>query len=158
MRTLRFLLIGLFVFALVEPLPAQSKDSSAASSRRGKKKGKGDSPFGFDDATQALIDGKKYSFKKEMEALDEAAKMLEPVNDAKAAEKVAKKLITMFSKLPPPLSGTDDEIERWSVAQNKVSAEMERLSKMTYFKESGLQEAWTTIADPQSRSRSQRRR
>ena len=51
---------------------------------------------------------------------------------------------------------TDGEIEQWSIEQNKVSAQMERLRKMPFFESSGLQEAWTNVSDPFSRKRAQR--
>lgn len=96
------------------------------------------------------------SLDKEFEALKEAQAMLAEVNDEKAAEKAAKKIATNFGRLQAPISMTDAEIEQWSIEQNKVSAQMERLRKMPFFDASGLQEAWTAVSDPFSRKRAQR--
>ena len=96
------------------------------------------------------------SLDKEFEALKEAQALLAEVNDEKAAEKAAKKIATNFGRLQAPISMTDAEIEQWSIEQNKVSAQMERLRKMPFFDASGLQEAWTAVSDPFSRKRAQR--
>ena len=93
---------------------------------------------------------------KEFDALKEAQAILAEVNDEKAAEKAAKKICSIFGKLQAPIEMSDGEIEQWSIEQNKVSAQMERLRKMPYFDASGLQEAWTTVSDPFSRKRAQR--
>lgn len=100
--------------------------------------------------------GSSANLSKEFEALKEAQALLAEVNDEKAAEKVAKKISTLFGRLPAPVEMTDAEIEQWSIEQNKVSAQMMRLRKMPYFDASGLQEAWTTVSDPFSRKRAQR--
>lgn len=92
---------------------------------------------------------------KEFEALKEAQAMLAEVNDEKAAEKAAKKISQLFGRLPVPINMNDGEIEQWSIEQNKVSAQMERLRKHPYFDASGLQEAWTNVTDPFSRKRVQ---
>lgn len=93
---------------------------------------------------------------KEFEALKEAQAILAEVSDEKSAEKAAKKLCSIFGKLPAPIEMSDAEIEEWSIEQNKVSAQMERLRKMPFFDSSGLQEAWTNVSDPFSRKRAQR--
>ena len=93
---------------------------------------------------------------KEFDALKEAQAILAEVNDEKAAEKAAKKICSIFGKLQAPIEMSDGEIEQWSIEQNKVSAQMERLRKMPYFDASGLQEAWTNVSDPFSRKRAQR--
>ena len=71
-------------------------------------------------------------------------------------EKAAKKIASNFGRLQAPISMTDAEIEQWSIEQNKVSAQMERLRSQPYFEASGLQEAWTNVTDPYSRKRAQR--
>ncbi len=93
---------------------------------------------------------------KEFDALKEAQAILAEVNDEKAAEKAAKKICSIFGRLQAPIEMSDAEIEQWSIEQNKVSAQMERLRKMPYFDASGLQEAWTNVSDPFSRKRAQR--
>lgn len=93
---------------------------------------------------------------KEFDALKEAQAILAEVNDEKAAEKAAKKICSIFGRLQAPIEMSDGEIEQWSIEQNKVSAQMERLRKMPYFDASGLQEAWTNVSDPFSRKRAQR--
>lgn len=93
---------------------------------------------------------------KEFEALKEAQALLAEVNDEKAAEKAAKKISTTFGRLEAPIEMSDAQIEEWSIEQNKVSAQMERLRKQPYFEASGLQEAWTNVTDPFSRKRALR--
>ncbi|MBQ7022607.1 MAG: hypothetical protein IJN29_03445 [Akkermansia sp.] len=93
---------------------------------------------------------------KEFDGLREAQALLAEVNDEKSAEKAAKKISSIFGRLPAPIEMTDGEIEQWSIEQNKVSAQMERLRKMPFFESSGLQEAWTNVSDPFSRKRAQR--
>ncbi len=93
---------------------------------------------------------------KEFEALKEAQAILAEVSDEKSAAKAAKKICSVFGKLPAPIEMSDAEIELWSIEQNKVSAQMERLRKMPFFDSSGLQEAWTNVSDPFSRKRAQR--
>ena len=93
---------------------------------------------------------------KEFEALREAQAMLAEVNDEKSAEKAAKAISSNFGRLAVPIQMSDSEIESWSVEQNKVSAQMERLRNTPYFEASGLQEAWTNVTDPFSRKRVQR--
>ncbi len=96
------------------------------------------------------------SMDKEFEGLKDAQALLAEVNDEKSAEKAAKKICSIFGKLPAPIEMSDGEIEQWSIEQNKVSAQMERLRKMPFFEASGLQEAWTNVSDPFSRKRAQR--
>lgn len=110
-------------------------------------------------AEEALLEeykaGKQHNFDKEFEALSEAASLLAelPPDDEKAAEKVAKKIETLFQNLPIPLGGSQKELEMWATFQNKVNFQMERLMKKPYFISSGLQEAWTYATDPFSRRR-----
>ena len=96
------------------------------------------------------------SMDKEFEGLKDAQALLAEGNDEKSAEKAAKKICSIFGKLPAPIEMSDGEIEQWSIEQNKVSAQMERLRKMPFFEASGLQEAWTNVSDPFSRKRAQR--
>ena len=93
---------------------------------------------------------------KEFNALKEAQALLAEVNDEKSAEKAAKKICSTFGRLPAPISMSDNDIEQWSIEQNKISAQMDRLRSQPYFESSGLQEAWTNVTDPYSRKRAQR--
>ncbi len=93
--------------------------------------------------------------KRELQALQEAAVLMETVQDEETAKKAAAKLRQLFRTLPPPIKGEQKELEIWARAQNRVSAHMWRLLKEPYFVSSGLQEAWTLITDPFSRPRAQ---
>lgn len=93
---------------------------------------------------------------KEFNALKEAQALLAEVTDEKSAEKAARKISSTFGRLPAPITMNDHDIEQWSIEQNKVSAQMERLRSQPYFESSGLQEAWTNVTDPYSRKRAQR--
>ena len=93
---------------------------------------------------------------KEFNALKEAQALLAEVTDEKSAEKAARKISSTFGRLPAPITMNDHDIEQWSIEQNKVSAQMERLRSQPYFEASGLQEAWTNVTDPYSRKRAQR--
>lgn len=94
-------------------------------------------------------------WKRELKALQEAAVIMETVQDEVSAKKAAGKLCQMFRTLPPPINGEQQMLELWARAQNRVSAHMWRLVKEPYFVSSGLQEAWTLITDPFSRPRAQ---
>ncbi len=102
-------------------------------------------------AQNANLDG-------EFNALREAQALLAEVNDEQSAKKAARKISSLFGRLPVPVEMSDSDIEQWSIEQNKVSAQMERLRNEPYFESSGLQEAWTNVTDPFSRRRAQRRR
>lgn len=93
---------------------------------------------------------------KEFNALKEAQALLAEVKDEKSAKDAAKKICTTFGRLPAPITMSDHDIEQWSIEQNKVSAQMERLRSQPYFESSGLQDAWTNVTDPYSRKRAQR--
>lgn len=93
---------------------------------------------------------------KEFNALKEAQALLAEVKDEKSAKDTAKKISTTFGRLPAPITMSDHDIEQWSIEQNKVSAQMERLRSQPFFESSGLQEAWTNVTDPYSRKRAQR--
>lgn len=90
-------------------------------------------------------------FKRELKALDEAAEILEAVNDEASAKKAVIKLNNMFRMLPPPINANQPTLEIWAKAQNRVSFQMWRLQKEPYFEKLKLQEVWTLITDPFSR-------
>ena len=93
---------------------------------------------------------------KEFDALKQAMSILAEVNDENSASKAAKKICSIFATVAPPIDMSMSEMEKWAAEQNKVSAQMERLRKMPFFEQSGLQEAWTNVSDPFSRKRAQR--
>lgn len=90
-------------------------------------------------------------FKRELKALDEAAEILEGVNDEASAKKAIIKLTNMFRNLPPPIRANQQTLEIWAKAQNRVSFQMWRLKEEPYFEKLKLQEIWTMISDPFSR-------
>ena len=90
--------------------------------------------------------------KRELKALDEAAEVLEGVNDEASAKKAIVKLTTTFRLLPPTINfGNQQIMEIWAKAQNRVSFQMWRLKEEPYFEKLKLQELWTLISDPFSR-------
>lgn len=90
-------------------------------------------------------------FKRELKALDEAAEILEAVNDEASAKKAVIKLTGVFRMLPPPISANQETLVIWAKAQNRVSFQMRRLMEEPYFEKLKLQALWTLITDPFSR-------
>ena len=91
------------------------------------------------------------TLKKEVKALEEAAALMEAVNDEESAKKAVPKVRSLFRLLPPPTDGSQADIEIWARAQNRFSAQMWRLIKEPYFQTQKLQELWTLVTDPYSR-------
>ena len=89
--------------------------------------------------------------RKELKALEEAAEILEAVNDESAAKKAVMKLTSSFRRLPPPMRADMHTLEVWAKAQNRVSFHMWRLKDEPYFEKLKMQELWTLITDPFSR-------
>lgn len=90
-------------------------------------------------------------FRRELKALDEAAEVMEGVNDEASAKKAVIKLTNVFRQLPPPISADQRTLEIWARAQNRVSFHMWRLKDEPYFEKLKMQELWTLITDPFSR-------
>lgn len=90
-------------------------------------------------------------FRRELKALEEAAEVLEAVNDESSAKKAVMKLTASFRNLPPPLRADQPMLEMWAKAQNRVSFQMWRLKEEPYFEKLKMQELWTLITDPFSR-------
>lgn len=175
-RTISTLLLGAFVWTAPVSFAADDDSKSRAEQRKAlreaekkakdelkkaKKAGDADAIKKAEDELADIELQKKGGLNnadldKEFDALKEAQAILAEVNDEKSAEKAAKKICSIFGKLQAPIEMSDGEIEQWSIEQNKVSAQMERLRKMPYFDASGLQEAWTNVSDPFSRKRAQR--
>lgn len=90
--------------------------------------------------------------KRELKALDEAADILEGVNDESSAKKAIIRLTTTFRQLPPTINfGNEQIMVIWAKAQNRVSFQMWRLKEEPYFEKLKMQELWTLISDPFSR-------
>lgn len=99
----------------------------------------------------------KCDFTREFAALDDAADLLADVHDEKSAQKAAKKICALFNPLPPPMGGTEEQLEQWARKQNRLNYQMERLRQEKWFVSSGLQEAWTLATDPFSRRRASKK-
>ncbi len=89
--------------------------------------------------------------KKEVKALEQAAQLMEAVNDEESAKRAASKIRSLFRMLPPPKGGSQADILIWSRAQNRFSAQMWRIIKEPYFQTQKMQEVWTLVTDPYSR-------
>lgn len=92
------------------------------------------------------------TLKRELKALDEAATVLEGVNDEASAKKAIIKLNNTFRQIPPTVHFANQQVlEIWAKAQNRVSFQMWRLKDEPYFEKLKFQELWTLISDPFSR-------
>lgn len=92
------------------------------------------------------------NLKRELKELEVAATVLEGVTDEASAKKAIVKLSITFRRLPPIVNfGSEQMMQLWAKAQNRVSFQMWRLKEEPYFEKLKLQELWTLISDPYSR-------
>lgn len=93
-------------------------------------------------------------YEKEIQALEEAAKMLDGVRDAKSAQDIGLKLSQMFSNRYVLIGGDQFHLEELAKAQNEVTMKMRAIRHKPYFQETRLPEAWRYIVVPSSRRQS----
>lgn len=135
--------------AALAPCASYAKTEADAAEDGAKHHGRNARPAKQEKAapnTSALGD-----FAKEFPALKEAELLLDTVGDEQTAKSVAKKLQHDFTILPPPMGGSNAQLEEYARAQNRVNLKMEKLKKEPWFVSSGLQQAWTLITVPSTR-------
>ncbi len=89
---------------------------------------------------------------KEFEAIEQARVLLTEVKDEESAKEAAVQIKKIFDDIAAVYKHhSDAKLTELHDKQNIINRIMVKLSMEDYFKDSGLQESWALIVDPESR-------
>lgn len=157
-RLIIFLVLGLMSVAVL-PLMADDDDNGrrrGRNSRAQQEQQEEEGPAEKKPKKERSIGGRAVDilYEKEIQALEEAAKMMEGVKNEKSAREIGLKLSQMFSNRHVPIGGEQYHLEELAIAQNKVTMKMRAIRHEPYFNKTRLPEAWRYIVVPSTRRQS----
>lgn len=93
-------------------------------------------------------------YEKEIQALEQADRMMDDIKDADSAREIGLKLRQMFCNRYVPIGGEQYHLEELAKAQNKITMKMRAIRHKPYFEKTRLPEAWRFIVVPSTRYQS----